>query len=73
MDEAAEVFADPITYIDKPKFDAPLGHWRSHAPVSRVRVRRAHELLDRRDDTTVRGVPIARGARAAVLCIGQPR
>ena len=38
MDEAAKVFADPMSYADEPKLHAALSHLRANAPVSWVDV-----------------------------------
>ena len=38
MDEAAKVFADPVSYTDEAKLHAALAHLRANAPVSWVEV-----------------------------------
>jgi len=38
IDEAAKVFADPMSYADEAKLHAALAHLRAHAPVAWVDV-----------------------------------
>ncbi|MGZ8715298.1 MAG: cytochrome P450, partial [Mycobacterium sp.] len=38
MDEAAKVFADPMSYTNEATLHAALTHLRAHAPVSWVEV-----------------------------------